>query len=140
MVASPGMLPPNQPFVTPDRRRAAPHRIAPAEASSLPGLACKAASNAARAAVLLPQITNALGHVESCLQYMSLLRQPNIFKFCTIPQVSTAVCSCWQGWAACCGWQGWAVCGWPGCFAARVGGWLHQPNVGHPAGHGWPCV
>lgn len=34
------------------------------------------------------QITNALGHVESCLQYMSLLSQPNIFKFCAIPQAS----------------------------------------------------
>lgn len=108
-----------------------PHRIVPAVVLPLPVVACKAASNAARVAVLLPQITNALGHVESCLQYMSLLHQPNIFKFCAIPQVSTAVCSCWQGWAICC---------WPGCFAAREVGWLHQPNVGHPAGHGWPCV
>lgn len=69
-----------------------PHRIVSAVVLPLPVLACKAASNAARVAVVLPQITNALEHVESCLQYMSLLRQPNIFKFCAIPQVRTAFC------------------------------------------------
>lgn len=33
------------------------------------------------------QITDALGHVQSCLEYMSRLRQPNVFRFCAIPQV-----------------------------------------------------
>ncbi|KAI3429253.1 hypothetical protein D9Q98_005350 [Chlorella vulgaris] len=32
-------------------------------------------------------ITDALGHVESCLEYMSRLRQPNVFRFCAIPQI-----------------------------------------------------
>ncbi|PRW60803.1 Squalene synthase isoform A [Chlorella sorokiniana] len=42
---------------------------------------------AAAVACLNDMITNALGHVEACLQYMSLLCQPNIFKFCAIPQI-----------------------------------------------------
>lgn len=32
------------------------------------------------------QVTNALGHAESCLDYMSRLQQPNVFRFCAIPQ------------------------------------------------------
>lgn len=32
-------------------------------------------------------VTNALIHVEDCLQYMSALRDPAIFRFCAIPQV-----------------------------------------------------
>jgi uncharacterized membrane protein len=38
------------------------------------------------------QITDALGHVESCLEYMSRLRQPNVFRFCAIPQVCVVWC------------------------------------------------
>ncbi|KAK6916625.1 Squalene/phytoene synthase [Dillenia turbinata] len=32
-------------------------------------------------------VTNALIHVEDCLQYMSALRNPAIFRFCAIPQI-----------------------------------------------------
>lgn len=32
-------------------------------------------------------VTNALLHVEDCLQYMSALKDPAIFRFCAIPQV-----------------------------------------------------
>ncbi|KAF3435778.1 hypothetical protein FNV43_RR22870 [Rhamnella rubrinervis] len=32
-------------------------------------------------------VTNALIHVEDCLQYMSALRDPAIFRFCAIPQI-----------------------------------------------------
>lgn len=43
----------------------------------------------AQAAVhcLNAMVTNALGHAESCLEYMSRLQQPNIFRFCAIPQI-----------------------------------------------------
>lgn len=32
-------------------------------------------------------ITDALGHACSCLEYMSRLRQPEVFRFCAIPQI-----------------------------------------------------
>ncbi|EPS74249.1 hypothetical protein M569_00507, partial [Genlisea aurea] len=32
-------------------------------------------------------VTNALSHVEDCLEYVSALRDPAIFRFCAIPQV-----------------------------------------------------
>lgn len=43
----------------------------------------------AQAAVecLNDMILNALTHVEQCLKYMEKLRDPNIFRFCAIPQV-----------------------------------------------------
>ncbi|KAJ9084944.1 bifunctional farnesyl-diphosphate farnesyltransferase/squalene synthase [Entomophthora muscae] len=31
--------------------------------------------------------TNALGHAQDCLKYMSLIKNPSCFKFCAIPQV-----------------------------------------------------
>jgi len=34
-------------------------------------------------------VTNALMHAEDCLKYMSALRDPSIFRFCAIPQVSS---------------------------------------------------
>ena len=33
------------------------------------------------------QITDALRHVPACLDYMSRLREPAVFRFCAIPQV-----------------------------------------------------
>lgn len=36
-------------------------------------------------------VTNALIHVEDCLIYMAALRDPAIFRFCAIPQVSNIV-------------------------------------------------
>lgn len=38
-------------------------------------------------ACLNHMITNALSHVEICLEYLSKLRDPSIFAFCAIPQV-----------------------------------------------------
>ncbi|KAF3796704.1 hypothetical protein EJ110_NYTH00931 [Nymphaea thermarum] len=32
-------------------------------------------------------VTNALTHMEDCLRYMSALNDPNIFRFCAIPQI-----------------------------------------------------
>ncbi|GMJ05622.1 squalene synthase 1 [Hibiscus trionum] len=32
-------------------------------------------------------VTNALLHVDDCLKYMSMLRDPSIFRFCAIPQI-----------------------------------------------------
>lgn len=33
-------------------------------------------------------VTNALIHVEDCLQYMALLKDQDTFRFCAIPQVT----------------------------------------------------
>ncbi|XP_068646519.1 squalene synthase 8-like [Aristolochia californica] len=44
--------------------------------------------NTAKAVECLNEmITNALTHVEDCLKYMSALRDPFVFRFCSIPQV-----------------------------------------------------
>lgn len=32
-------------------------------------------------------ITNALQHIPDCLDYMILIKEPSVFKFCAIPQV-----------------------------------------------------
>ena len=48
----------------------------------------KDASNKESAlACLNHMITDALSHVDECLDYMSKLRDPSIFAFCAIPQV-----------------------------------------------------
>jgi len=36
-------------------------------------------------------VTDAMAHISDCLDYMLLLKHPNIFKFCGIPQVFTLV-------------------------------------------------
>lgn len=34
-------------------------------------------------------VTNALVHMPDCLEYLSRLHTPEVFKFCAIPQVSS---------------------------------------------------
>lgn len=40
-----------------------------------------------RARLHCTQVTNALQHVPHCMAYMSLIRDPAIFRFCAIPQI-----------------------------------------------------
>ncbi|KAK9129730.1 hypothetical protein Sjap_010217 [Stephania japonica] len=63
-----------------------PREIWSKYADRLEDLKCE--KNSAKAVQCLNEmVTNALLHVEDCLEYMSALRDPAIFRFCAIPQI-----------------------------------------------------